>query len=103
MLSLYYKPTCVFSQRVIGEAERLGIRMDLKDISVDPVLESELMEKGGKDQTPFLVDTERGEQMYESNDIIMYLEEHYGVGEKTLNDHGGLRIHKNDDICESCQ
>lgn len=33
---------------------------------------------GGEDSIPFLVDTEREEQLYESEDIVDYLEEHYG-------------------------
>ncbi len=33
---------------------------------------------GGEDSIPFLVDTDRREQQYESDDIVDYLEEHYG-------------------------
>lgn len=33
---------------------------------------------GGEDQIPYLVDTRRGVTMYESDDIVAYLEEHYG-------------------------
>lgn len=37
-----------------------------------------ILEKlGGKQQVPFLVDTENGEMMYESDDIVAYLEENY--------------------------
>ncbi|WP_435100531.1 glutathione S-transferase N-terminal domain-containing protein [Halarchaeum sp. P4] len=32
---------------------------------------------GGEDQIPFLVDTDREVTMYESDDIVEYLEEHY--------------------------
>jgi glutathione S-transferase len=31
----------------------------------------------GEDQIPFLVDHQRGVTMYESDDIVAYLEEHY--------------------------
>jgi hypothetical protein len=31
----------------------------------------------GQDQIPLLVDTERGESLYESGDIVAYLDEHY--------------------------
>jgi len=32
---------------------------------------------GGEDQIPYLVDTQRGVTMYESDDIVEYLEAHY--------------------------
>ncbi|PSQ30957.1 hypothetical protein BRD09_05045 [Halobacteriales archaeon SW_10_68_16] len=38
----------------------------------------EMLELGGEDQIPFLVDTARDVTMYESDDIVDYLEEHYG-------------------------
>jgi len=104
MLTLYYKPSCPFCQRVLGEAERLNVKFNLKDISGDSVLTNELLEKGGKQMVPFLVDTERDESMYESNDIIAYLEQHYSsTAEASASSFGGLRIHKGDDTCESCQ
>ncbi|WP_276260378.1 glutathione S-transferase N-terminal domain-containing protein [Haloglomus litoreum] len=35
------------------------------------------LEGYGQDQVPLLVDRERGESLYESDDIVAYLEEHY--------------------------
>lgn len=93
MLTLYYKPTCPYCQRVLGEAESLGVKMDLKDVSADETIKDELIEKGGKRQVPFLVDTDRDVSMYESGDIVAYLEEHYQTAEAA---HTG-------DVCESCQ
>ena len=77
MLTLYYKETCPFSQRVMQMAENLGVALELKDIESDAAFEAELMEKGGKHQTPFFVDSARAVSMYESNDIIEYIREHY--------------------------
>lgn len=77
MLTLYYKPSCPFCHRVLDVVERMGIQVDLKDIASDDALRAELIEKGGKQQVPFLVDSERGMQMYESGDIVAYLEEHH--------------------------
>ena len=37
----------------------------------------EMTELGGQDQIPYLVDTAREETLYESDDIVEYLEEHY--------------------------
>lgn len=36
-----------------------------------------LMKLGGLQQVPFLVDTDKGEMMYESSDIVEYLRKHY--------------------------
>lgn len=80
MLHLYYKPTCPFCQRVLKAREQIGIEIDLLDVSASDELRAELVAKGGKKQVPFLVDEERGEQIYESGDIIDYLTTHYGNG-----------------------
>lgn len=37
----------------------------------------ELIELGGADQVPFLINTARGESIYESNGIIEYVNEYY--------------------------
>ena len=34
-------------------------------------------ELGGRDQFPYLVDTDREESFYESDEIVSYLETHY--------------------------
>jgi len=39
-----------------------------------------LIERGGKAQFPYLVDPNTGIEMYESDDIVRYLFEHYGDG-----------------------
>ena len=38
----------------------------------------EMTELGGQDRIPYLVDTAREETLYESDDIVEYVEEHYG-------------------------
>jgi len=93
MLTLYYQPSCPFCQRVLGEAEALGVQMNLKDTASDEVVLNELIEKGGKKTVPFLVDSDRGVQMYESGDIVAYMEEYY---KKTSTTEFG-------NVCESCQ
>lgn len=104
MLTLYYKPTCPYCQRVLGEAEDMGVQFNLKDIASDETLAEELIEKGGKRQVPFLVDEEKNVSMYESNDILKYLEEHFaGKEAEQKTEFKGLKIHKSDDSCSSCQ
>lgn len=101
MLTLYYKPTCPFSQHVLGEAEALGLHFNLKDIASDPVLADELITQGGKRQTPFLIDTDMGVKMYESEDIVAHLKEHYGGTNRAS--FGGVKIHQSEEICDTCQ
>ncbi len=45
-----------------------------------PRFRPELERRGGKAQFPYLVDPNRGVEMYESDDIVRYLFETYGVG-----------------------
>ena len=75
MLTLYYKESCPFCQRVLEMADNLGVTFDLKDIESSDDLAAELIEIGGKRQVPFLVDIEKNVQMYESSDIIDYIRE----------------------------
>ena len=81
MLNLYYKPTCPYCQRVLAANETIQAPLILKDIKSSGEAMAELLEKGGRQQVPFLEDTERGTSMYESLDIIAYLAEHYADGQ----------------------
>ncbi len=81
-------------------AENLGVEFDLKDIEDDAALAAELIEKGGKRQVPYLVDTDKDVAMYESNDIIDYIRENYaGVATAVAKP----RIHMSDSTCVSCE
>ncbi len=51
----------------------LGVELDLHDIAEEPN-RAALIERGGKQQVPFFVDEEKGIAMYESDDIVAYLE-----------------------------
>jgi glutathione S-transferase len=46
-------------------------------------------ERGGKEQFPYLVDPNTGKEMYESDDIVRYLFQHYGTGRPALLYTGG--------------
>ena len=102
MLTLYYKPTCPFSNRVLQMAENLQVQLELKDISESEVAEQELMELGGKSQTPFLVDSDRGVSMYEASDIIDHLRTHYSqtAAAAVVT---RPRVHISSSVCESCE
>lgn len=69
---LYMRPGCQYCARVLIAAAELGIALHERNIN-DPVNKAELLARGGKHQVPYLVDEERGVEMYESDDIIAHL------------------------------
>ncbi len=101
MLTLYMKETCPFCQRVIQMADNLKVEFDLKDITESEEALAELIEKGGKKQIPFLVDSEKEVSMYESNDIIDYIRENYANTSKGTETKP--RVHMSDSTCVSCE
>lgn len=81
-------------------ANNLGVELNLIDIDDDPAYAAELIEKGGKRQVPYLVDTDKDVAMYESNDIIEYIRDNYaGVATAAAKP----RIHMSDSTCVSCE
>ena len=60
-------------QEVLKHLEEKNIAFRALDIS-DPVNMDELLHLGEKDQVPFLVDTDHNAKMYESDDIIQYVD-----------------------------
>ncbi|MBI1999309.1 MAG: glutathione S-transferase N-terminal domain-containing protein [Parcubacteria group bacterium] len=77
MLILYTRTGCPFCEKVKAALAALGLSYDERNIA-DPALLQELLRRGGKRQVPFLIDEKTGKAMYESDDIIRYLEERYG-------------------------
>ena len=76
-LELFFYPECPFCQRVLATIMNLGIRdsIELRDIHVDDSARQTLVEIGGKQQVPCLfID---GEPLYESGDIVNWLEEKF--------------------------
>ncbi len=73
MYKLYFKSSCPFCQKVIGFAEERSINFEKIDVT-DPENLEELIKLGGKKMVPFLVDTSENVMMYESSDIINYLD-----------------------------
>lgn len=80
MIQLYIDPRCPFCVRVTDHLEARGIAYEPKQVSAfgSSEVRDELIALGGKSQVPFLRDPERDVQMYESADIIAYVDEHYG-------------------------
>ena len=71
MLELFVLETCPYCQKVMSFLDKEHMKYEKIDIS-NKESEDALIKLGGKRQVPFLVDTERNIQMYESNDIIEY-------------------------------
>ncbi|MCW9054643.1 MAG: glutathione S-transferase N-terminal domain-containing protein [Candidatus Pacebacteria bacterium] len=77
MLTLYVLTGCPYCEKVLEKVEALGVEVEKKDI-VNNDFAKELEARAGRRQVPYLVDSERGEEMLESDVINKYLEEHYG-------------------------
>ncbi|MBP9842598.1 MAG: glutathione S-transferase N-terminal domain-containing protein [Candidatus Pacebacteria bacterium] len=101
MFTLYYKPSCAFSQRVLQMAENFNVTLELKDVSESAEAMSELIALGGKGEVPFLVDSERNVSMYESSDIIDHLREFGRQGSPVAVSRP--RVHVGGSVCESCE
>ena len=71
-MTLYYKKSCPFCQRVLIFMESNGITLDLRD-TTQPGNRDDLVRIGGKPQVPCLVVD--GKALYESADIVDYLSE----------------------------
>ena len=82
---LYQSEGCPYCAKVREKLSELGISYVIHNPrlpgdeggDVTNEVTHEELTAGGEDQTPYLVDTERGVTMYESDDIVQYLEQHY--------------------------
>lgn len=99
MITLYYKPTCAFCRRVLAVIERLELEVVMNDVTADEAFAQELVEKGGKMQTPYLIDDATDTALYESDTIVAYLQKQYGQPIATSRP----RIHISDSTCVSCE
>ena len=86
MLELYQAEGCPHSADVREKLTDLGVSYVIHnprrpgseggDVLNELTLEA-MTELGGEDAIPFLVDTDRGETLYESEEIVDYLERNY--------------------------
>ena len=81
MIELYLSDTCPYCTRVRQFMEVNDVQYVTKPVLrgmfTDGGFGEELRKRGGKVQVPYLVDPERDVAMYESDDIIAYIQEHY--------------------------
>ncbi len=76
---LYVKNGCPWCQRVLDFAQRHEIVFEQIKNKNDSGVMEELIQRGGKSQYPYFVDTDAKIEMYESQDIIEYLSKKYHV------------------------
>ncbi len=79
-LALYHFSTCPFCIKVRHEMARLSLPIELRDAQHDSERRAELLQGGGKIQTPCLRISDGPENiqwMFESNDIIKYLQQRF--------------------------
>lgn len=72
MLFLYALEDCPYCKKVMKHLEEKNMTYKFFNIK-DPVNLDELLNLGGEEQVPFLVDTDHNVKMYESEEIIEYL------------------------------
>ena len=75
-LTLYYFPSCPFCVLVLDAIDRLGLKIPMRDINTEAGARGQLIAIGGKSQVPCLVID--GKPLYESRDIIRWLEANAG-------------------------
>ncbi|MGB9964712.1 glutathione S-transferase N-terminal domain-containing protein [Halobacterium sp. CBA1126] len=85
MLELYQSEGCPHCAKVREKLSELGVSYVVHnprlpggeggDVTNERTYEE--LTNGGEDQIPYLVDTAREEALYESDDIVDYLDEHY--------------------------
>ena len=80
-LTLYHRPTCPFCMRVFIALARLDVPIQRRNITTDAEARTELVSGGGRQQVPCLRIEESGgtRWLYESADIIAYLEAQFGA------------------------
>ena len=80
-LALYQFDSCPYCARVRHAIDRLGVDIEIRDTIKNPENRQELIREGGRSMVPCLrIQQPDGsvEWMYESADIIDYLNEQFG-------------------------
>ena len=78
MLELYQKEGCPYCQKVRAKMTELDLDYVCRNVRDGSSRKGVLLKKlGGMIQVPFLLDTDNDVSMYESDDIVKYLEEKY--------------------------
>ncbi len=77
-LLLYNMEGSPYCRKVREALSELDLSHVVRNLPKGSPKRAELVQRGGKMQVPYLVDPNTGRAMYESDDIVAYLEERYG-------------------------
>ncbi len=80
-MALYYFETCPFCVRVLRTINRLHLKIEMRNVREVPAYREQLIKGGGRSMVPCLrIRGDDGEDtwMYESDDIMDYLEKRFG-------------------------
>ncbi len=80
LLELYDFEACPYCRRVREVLSELDLDYVEHPVGKGSARRAQLKKIGGKVQVPFLIDPNTGQKMYESDDIIAYLNKTYGAG-----------------------
>lgn len=80
LLELYEFEACPFCRKVRERMTELDLDYVSRTVPRGSPKRARLRELGGKEQVPFLIDPNTGTKLYESDDIIAYLDRTYGGG-----------------------
>ncbi|MDD3150877.1 MAG: glutathione S-transferase N-terminal domain-containing protein [Candidatus Gastranaerophilales bacterium] len=78
MLELYQFEQCPYCKRVREKLTELDLDYICRNVRHGTEKRDILMTLGGQDQVPFLMDLDKGIMMYESAEIVDYLDKNYG-------------------------
>ncbi len=84
-ITLYNMEGSPFCRKVREVLSELDLEHIVRNVPKGSPQRDELRQRGGKVQVPYIVDPNTDEEMYESDDIIAYLETQYGAARE----HGG--------------
>jgi len=85
LITLYVKESCPFSRKVREAFSMLDLDAKIKPCPIEGTkFRPELVQKGGKEQVPFMMDPNTNKNMYESKDIVEYIYNTYGPGAKEI-------------------
>jgi glutathione S-transferase len=87
-LTLYNMEGSPYCRKVREVLCELDLVYAVRNVAKGSPKRAELQRRGGKVQVPYLIDPNTKTEMYESDDIVDYLEEHYGgARERRTRDH----------------
>lgn len=79
-LTLYNMEGSPYCRKVREALSERDLEHVVKSLPKGSPAREELVRRGGKMQVPYLVDVNTGREMYESDDIVAYLETEYAAG-----------------------